>query len=255
MNYCKYYIFIGAMVLGSISLPGVIPEQDARAEATYILQQMNQALYALESDFSKNQAAPHAAEWVAGKIKAMVIIDQLIRRILLENAMRETWPYSVRRVFVEYFINMDADLSDPQTLGFLQINDLYQYQYLKQLMLSSSALSSTGGWPIISQYGKDVDYSAFLIVQHGQAYDREWQRQILIPRLKQLAEIGESCEVAYLWLTHPEPHNMDEIARLMELEGGLWAGTIAEVSRMQQFFLALPRILQAPPSAPLLPVR
>jgi len=253
MKQYKYFIFILAAVLGSASLGATISEDAARADAIYILQQMHKALYALEDKFSKSPAYPHDPKWVAAKLKAMAVTDQLLRRIFVENAMREAWPYSIRRVWVEYFINFDADLTNLQTLGFLQINDLYQYTYLKQLMHTSGALETTGGWPIISVYGKHSDYYAFLIAQHGQAFDEEWQGRILIPQLKTLAELGESSVVAYSWLSHPEPHNMDEIARLMELEGGIWAETIPEVSRMQHFFLELPVIMKADRIAPLLP--
>ena len=253
MKRYLYFIFIWGTVLGTPGLSAETSEKDARAEAVYILQQMHQALYALELKFSKIQVDPHGAEWVAAKIEAMAVIDQLLRRVLMENAMRETWPYTIRRAFVEYFITMDVDITDTDTFGFLQLNDWYQYKYLKQLMLSSDALNETGGWPAISKFGADTDYYAFLIAQHGQTYDEEWQRRILVPQLKTLAEIGESSEVAYLWLKHPETHNMDEIARLMQLEGGLWAATIPEISRMQRFFLELPEIMKARRVAPLLP--
>ena len=253
MNLYRYLVLCLAAVVGSANLYGEIPEATARAEATDILQKMHLALYALESEFSKNTADPHSREWVAAKLKIMAVTDQLIRRILVEHAMRKSWPYSVRRAFVEYFINFDMDQTNLQTFGFLQLNDRYQYLYLKQLMLSSDALYATGGWPIISVYGEKVDYYAFLIAQHGQTFDEGWQRGVLIPRLKMCAAAGESCEIAYLWLSHPEPHNLDEMARLMELEGGIWAETIPEVSRMQQFFLALPNIMKAQAVAPLLP--
>jgi len=242
MKSYRYFIFILGTVLGASSLSAQLSEGEARAEATFIIQLMHQAIHSWETEFSKVRSDPHSPRWVAAKLKTMVNIDQLIRRVLLENAMRKTWPYSIRRVFVEYFINFDADITYLQTLGFLQLNDYLQYTYLKQLMLDSGALEAAGGWPIISLYGRKVDYYAFIIAQHGQAYDHAWQYGVLIPRLKTLFEMGESSEITHLWLSHPEPHYLDEMARLMEIEGGIWAGTIPEVSRMQHFFLELPAL-------------
>ena len=145
MKHYKYFALILGIAMGSTSLCAVIPEGVARNDALYMLEQMHKGLFALESEFAKMPSDPHSPEWVSDKLKTMALIDVLLRRTLVENAMRKAWPYSIRRIFVEYFINFDADLTDPQTMGFLQLNDQLQYLYLKKTC-GLSPQASASAW-------------------------------------------------------------------------------------------------------------
>lgn len=223
----------------------------AQAEAKAILKKMHEAILVLDEGFNKqypeNLANP---AWIKLKLENMAVIDQLIRRVLVENIMTRDWPLPVKRAYLEFFFNLSEKTLNEETLGYAQRNDLYNYRELKRLLRTSPKLTPYG-WPVFSVFDQECDYYAFLIAQHGQTYDKKWQEKTLIPRLERIARKGECSRVSYLWLKNPSTDYLKELPPILEQEGGLWEAMIPEVNRLSAFFDAVPRIMQAPQIPPL----
>lgn len=217
----------------------------AHAEAESILRKMHQAIAQLEATFEgEHPENLDNSAWLQLKLEHMALIDQLQRRVLMESLMSRNWPLSEQRAFLRFFFNFEA--TAPNELGYTQLNDLRNYRELKRLLTTSPQLSSYG-WPILSLFGPDADYHAFLIAQHGQAYDQPWQQRVLIPRLRNLATAREASPLDALWLANPDVAFLEQLPPLMKAQGGPWEAMIPEIHRQQRFFEALPQILATPP--------
>lgn len=222
---------------------------EQRKEAELILLKMHAAVVQLDRGFKRSHPENMASlEWVKLKLENMAIIDQLIRRVLVENVTAKPWHPAIKRAYVEFFFNFSATGED--TLGYAQRNDLYNYRQLRRMLVTSPQLTPYG-WPVLSKFGADADYYAFLIAQHGQSYDRAWQEETLLPRLKRLAQRGECSRISYLWLGNPSLEFMESLPALMELEGDPWEAMVPELRRMETFFKRVPALMRAPKIPPL----
>lgn len=215
-------------------------------EAQAVLQKMHTAVVQLDAAFKmqhpENLANP---AWIQLKLETMAVIDQLMRRVLVENLLVKDWEPAVKRAFLVFFFNFDAPKLAEAELGYAQRNDLYNYRELKRLLENSPKLTPFG-WPIRSKFGTEADYYAFLIAHHGHTYDRLWQENTLIPRLKKLAEQGETAAVVPFWLSDSSLDTLKTMPSRLAREGGLWEAMIPEVERLYSFFQLVPYWLQAP---------
>lgn len=236
---CFFLLFSSPLALAAQSARQAYNEADA------ILQKMHLAVVQLDKAFKAQHPENLASrQWIQLKLENMAIIDQLIRRTLMENTVTKDWPLPVKRSFVNFFFNLDARTLHEDTLGYAQRNDLYNYQAFKRLLEGSPKITPYG-WPVISQFGAETDYYAFLIAQHGQSFDPTWQTRVLIPRLERLAAKGETAQITPLWLADSSLEFLASLPPALQAQGGMWETMLPEVQRMRTFFSMIPRIMQA----------
>ncbi len=245
MNVVKMLLLL-CLTLGQFITANAEDIQASYLEAQAILSKMHQAIIVLDKSFKKEHPENLAdSEWIQRKLENMVMIDQLMRRVLVENILTKTWDRSVKRAFLIFFFNLDANTLNENTLGYAQRNDLFSYREFKHLLEMSPKLSPYG-WPVVSKFGKESDYYAFIIVQHGKAYDKKWQMKTLLPRLKKLAQNNETSRIVPLWLENSSLDYMRSLPPMLELEGGMWSAMIPEIYRLSSFFQTVPYLLSAP---------
>lgn len=165
--------FIFALLL--CSCVSRTPQSLSRVESD--IQKLDETLAQMRSGFSDPEN-PQSIEWVQKKIQAMRDIDQYAR-----NFMRvvpdQNYTEGEKAEFYKMFLPRMAKIDEENT------------SVLKKLLQIHS-------WFKISQFGKQTDQNAWLLVQHADQ-DPEFQKQIL-KVLEKLYPKGETSPQNYAYL-------------------------------------------------------
>lgn len=121
----------------------------------------------------------HDKTWVIEKLQHMVDVDQLVRKAL-ENPKVASWPPEARRHFQEKLIARMKEVDRANTAELRELLKIYR-------------------WFTVSEFGKEGDGLAWLLVQHAD-HDVAFQQEVLAV-LTELHEKGETrpSSYAYLW--------------------------------------------------------
>lgn len=184
-----------------------------------------------------NQEAAKAGsrDQICKKLELMARIDQALRTCLIEGVVETKMDDQEKWSFICSMINFRRTSFSKEEDGIIEKYDRKHYEELKQIL---SRLEE--GWPVLSKFGKEADFHAWLICQHA-SFDRDWQSSVLIPRLEKLLEKKESNLAGLAWLKDPSLSNFAQMETLLAQQGEPWSGMIPKIEQMRQFFeIALP---------------
>ncbi len=162
----------------------------------------------------------------------MAKVDQALRECLVEVMIHDRDNVN----FLCSMINLKRESFSPGEDGIIEEFDRKHYAQLKQILEGLDE-----GWPVISKYGKEADFHAWLICQHA-SFDREWQKQTLLPRLKKLLEKGEINRAGYAWLSDPSEENLSGMEEMLRKEEFPWNSMVASIHKMRLFFQVIKSI-------------
>lgn len=169
------------------------------------------------------------------KLELMAKIDQALRECLVQGVLDSKASDSEKLAFLCSMINFRRTSLSEDEDGLIEKYDRKHNQELKKMLSQMEE-----GWPVISKYGKEADFHAWLICQHA-SFDREWQKTVLIPRLEQLLEKKEINPAGLAWLKDLSLENLENVEKILTEQGEPWVGMIAKIEQMRKFFqLALP---------------
>ncbi|MBS0647637.1 MAG: hypothetical protein JSS10_00260 [Verrucomicrobia bacterium] len=172
---------------------------------------------------------------VCQKLQLMAKIDQTLREYLVQGVLDSKARDPEKLTFLCSMINFKRTSLSEDEDGLIEQYDRKHYEALKKILDEIQE-----GWPVISKYGKEADFHAWLICQHA-SFDREWQQKVLIPRLEGLLEKKEINPAGLAWLKDPSLDNLEAIEKVLIEQGEPWIGMIAKIKQMRQFFqVALP---------------
>lgn len=169
---------------------------------------------------------------VCQKLEHMARVDQALREFLIEELVNSKVSNEEKLSFLCSMINFKRQTLSPEEDGWIEKYDRKHNEELKKLL--EGALKKNG-WPVISQFGKDADFHAWLICQHA-SFDREWQTAALLPRLKNLLAQGEINPAGYAWLSDPSLENLDVMEKLLAEQGLPWSSMVPKIHQMREFF-------------------
>jgi hypothetical protein len=176
---------------------------------------------------------------VRHRLKQMAAVDQQLRHELVEGVVNSTGTPAEKLSFLCSQINLKRESLSPEEDGLIEKLDREHYAALKAMM--SGALKEEG-WPVISKFGKEADFHAWLICQHA-SFDRQWQQTVLLPRLKKLLEKGEINPAGYAWLSDPSEENLDAMEKMLAVQGDPWNSMIPKIHQMRAFFTVVKPLL------------
>jgi hypothetical protein len=144
-----------------------------------VLQDYDFELARQRSEFAKTPADPSNKTWAAQKIHHMRDIEQMMRRLSDKD----------------YELGFNADEKTYYRSAFLNRFKMMDWQNTEDL----KQLLKIHGWFRISEFGKETDSAAWLIVQHAD-HDPTFQKEVL-RALEILYPIMETRpdNYAYLW--------------------------------------------------------
>lgn len=174
------------------------------------------------------------SETVCKKLQYMAKADQALREFLIEELINSSATKEEKLAFLCSMINFKRNTLSPEEDGFIEKYDRRHYEELKKLLVEDETLKEKG-WPVISQFGKNADFHAWLICQHA-SFDREWQKTVLLPRLKNLLAQDEINPACYAWLSDPSLENLDAMEKLLAEQGLPWSSMIPKIHQMREFF-------------------
>jgi hypothetical protein len=184
-----------------------------------------------ERDYSK----------ICQKLEQMAKADQALREFLIEELINSSASQEEQLSFLCSMINFKRTTLSPEEDGFIEKYDRRHYEELKRLLAEDETLKEKG-WPVISQFGEEADFHAWLICQHA-SFDREWQKAVLLPRLKNLLAQGEINPAGYAWLSDPSLENLDGMEKLLAEQGMPWSSMIPKIDQMRKFFKIVQTLL------------
>jgi hypothetical protein len=169
------------------------------------------------------------------KLELMAKIDQALRECLVQGVLDSKASDSEKLAFLCSMINFRRTSLSEDEDGLIEKYDRKHNQELKKMLSQIEE-----GWPVISKYGKEADFHAWLICQHA-SFDREWQKTVLIPWLEQLLEKKEINPAGLAWLKNPSLENLETIEKILIEQGEPWVSMVEKIEQMKQFFqVALP---------------
>lgn len=180
------------------------------------------------------------SKWVCKKLEHMAKADQALREFLIEELMN-TATNEEKLSFLCSMINFKRNTLSPDEDGLIEKYDRKHYEKLKKMLIEDETLKEKG-WPVISKFGKEADFHAWLICQHA-SFDREWQQTVLLPRLKILLAQGEINSAGYAWLSDPSLENLDAMEKLLAEQGLPWNSMIPKIHQMREFFKIVQSLL------------
>ncbi|MCE9507681.1 MAG: hypothetical protein K8R48_05110 [Alphaproteobacteria bacterium] len=143
------------------------------------LKNFDEHVAALNAAFDQMPAAPQNKEWVKAKLKHMVEVDQYSRGYDKEIFARHSYSDLEKEAF-----------RMPHLLRAIAI-DMKNTADMNELI-------GLWGWFTISQFGKEADSNAWLLVQHAD-YARDFQEKVL-GLLEKLYPQGETSPANYAYL-------------------------------------------------------
>jgi hypothetical protein len=129
-------------------------------------------------NFKKEKADVSNKDWVKRKLKFMFYVDQYVRRFASRPSIAG-YTESEKKYFFKEYTNRFNE------------HDLYNANELKNIL-------TVYGWIKISEFGKQADQHAWIIVQHAD-HDRKFQKFIL-KQLNVLRYHGETSHQNYAYL-------------------------------------------------------
>lgn len=175
---------------------------------------------------------------VCQKLELMAKIDQALRESLVQGVLDSKASDSEKLAFLCSMINFRRTSLSEDEDGLIEKYDRKHNHELKTILSQIEE-----GWPVISKYGKEADFHAWLICQHA-SFDREWQKTVLIPRLEHLLEKKEINPAGLAWLKDPSLDNLENIEKILVQQGEPWMGMVAKLEQMRQFFQAALPLLE-----------
>jgi hypothetical protein len=143
------------------------------------LKSFDEHIAALNAAFDQIPAAPQDKDWVKAKLKHMVEVDQYSRGYDKEIFARHSYSDLEKEA-----------LHMPRLLRGIAI-DMKNTADMKEL-------TGLWGWFTISQFGKEADGNAWLLVQHAD-YAHDFQEKVL-GLLENLYPAGETSPANYAYL-------------------------------------------------------
>jgi hypothetical protein len=129
------------------------------------------------AEIARDAGDPHDKAWVVRQLKAMVQLDQTIRRAVASPNDGESVVAQHRLMNAIALRMMEQDALDTRAL---------------------KSMLDVHGWITISTFGAEAEHDAWLLVQHADA-DRAFQREVLA-RLESLVPRGETSPKSYAYL-------------------------------------------------------
>jgi hypothetical protein len=148
---------------------------EARARIDAKLRPLDESIATARDAIARDSGDPSDKEWVKRQLKAMVDIDQRIRKSFSQA------PAGEDVVAQRYYVNQVAMrmlAQDPINTRALQ------------------AMLAVHGWITISAFGEEAEHDAWLLVQHA---NPDFQREIL-GRLEKLLPSGETSPKSFAYL-------------------------------------------------------
>lgn len=171
------FLFIGSLIFGCLHVLACecrddFPKVD-RDLATYTT-----AVQQMKYDFSKVPANPKDKVWVKAKLQHMCDVDQYMRHFT-ETPVRHNYSDAETKCFQSIFGDIFKTVDEANTADLKALLKLFP-------------------WFKISEFGKDADQQAWILVQHADR-DPDFQAKIL-KTLEPLAKQGETRPANYAYL-------------------------------------------------------
>ena len=142
------------------------------------ISRITQEIATRNSEFNIHPVDPYNIKWVELKLEHMVSIDQYVRASLNIPHHKK-----FNDEETDYFLNfLSPKILKTDTDNTIDMKKLLRIYH----------------WFNISDYGKKMDYQAWLLVQHAD-FDREFQKEVL-EKLKELYYISETSPQNYAYL-------------------------------------------------------
>ena len=176
----RYAIQISLCFLVSLlSIVGAVGHASEFPKVDQDIKFYEDSISKMKSTFDATPANPKDKEWVKSDLKYMFDIDQFMRRYSMGTPFDHNYTDQEKDYFNKTFSNQFAALDTENTEQLKKLLKIYP-------------------WFKISEFGKEADSNAWLLVQHADL-DSEFQKEVLVI-LEKLLPQHDTSSVNYAYL-------------------------------------------------------
>lgn len=139
--------------------------------------------------------------WLMGSINTWADKDQLMVHMVYDALLYRNWDDDTRREFIELISGRSMpDDAEGGALNALRGEILAELDYL----LEKSLLLKELPWMVRDFYDERSEFSYWYLLYIGRSFDGEWQRDTVLPAMRNLIREDRITAASYIWLNKPE---------------------------------------------------
>lgn len=158
---------------------------------------LNKEIRQLQAQFKEERPKIQDEDWVESKLENMFKVSFEMRQKVVDNLKKKPWTDEVKKAYLLYYYNYDADINSPKEFGVLQSIDFFNNEDLKNLLYSNKDIRKRG-WLSYKDFSKQTEALAWYIWAHGIFYDAP-THHAFFPSIDQLMERGKALSAGKVY--------------------------------------------------------
>ncbi len=139
-------------------------------------------------------------EWLMAEVNRRADADQLMISLVYEALYYRNWDDDERRSFIHSLLGTRIQDDPEGKLNAFRQDSFSELEYL----IEHSRLLSDSPWMVRDFFDERSEFSYWYLLYLGRSFNGEWQKNKILPVLRDLIREDRITAASYIWLNKPE---------------------------------------------------